>query len=72
MKYESVDGFIKQKHECAIILPSCYKINSKIFGLSKDWKFIISIIESKKDIFFNQNCSLYYSVRLFGDLLLLF
>jgi hypothetical protein len=28
MKFESVDGFIKQKHECAIILPPCYKINS--------------------------------------------
>lgn len=28
MKYESVDGFIKQKHECVIILPSCYKVNS--------------------------------------------
>jgi hypothetical protein len=24
-KHESVDGFIKQKHECIIILPSCYR-----------------------------------------------
>jgi hypothetical protein len=27
MKYDSVDGFIKQKHECIIILPSIYKSN---------------------------------------------
>lgn len=26
-KHDSVDGFIKQKHECVVILPSCYKNN---------------------------------------------
>lgn len=28
IKNDSVDGFIKQKTECIIILPSCYKVNS--------------------------------------------
>lgn len=25
VKHDSVDGFIKQKHDCIVILPSCYK-----------------------------------------------
>lgn len=25
VKHDSVDGFIKQKHECVVLLPSCYK-----------------------------------------------
>jgi hypothetical protein len=28
LKNDSVDGFIKQKHECIIILPSCYRNTS--------------------------------------------
>ena len=28
IKHESVDGFIKQKTECILILPSCFKQNT--------------------------------------------
>jgi hypothetical protein len=28
LKHDSVDGFIKQKHECIVILPSCHKNNT--------------------------------------------
>lgn len=28
IKHDSVDGFIKQKHECVVVLPACYKINA--------------------------------------------
>lgn len=27
LRYDSLDGFIKQKHDCISILPSCYKTN---------------------------------------------
>jgi hypothetical protein len=27
IKHDSVDGFIKQKHECIVLLPACYKTN---------------------------------------------
>ena len=26
-KHDSIDGFIKPKHECIILLPACYKLN---------------------------------------------
>lgn len=26
-KHDSIDGFIKPKHECVVLLPSCYKLN---------------------------------------------
>lgn len=28
VKHDSLDGFIKQKHDCITILPNCYKTNS--------------------------------------------